>query len=92
MRTASTFKILIMIVGLSLALNMARAQQPTVINDSIYSNVLKEWRKIKIRLPEGYKPGDSTRYDVVYMIDGEWSYDVFHMIISLQRTRISFLR
>jgi predicted alpha/beta superfamily hydrolase len=77
MKTVFSSKWMLILAGLFVAINLTKAQQTTVINDSIYSNQLKEWRRIRIKLPEEYKPGDGKRYDVVYMTDGEWSYDVF---------------
>jgi predicted alpha/beta superfamily hydrolase len=52
--------------------NRAFAQDMPVITDSVYSNVLKEERTIQIILPEGYKAGSGTKYDVTYILDGEW--------------------
>jgi predicted alpha/beta superfamily hydrolase len=70
-------KFIVLLIAVVLALNTAIAQQPTIITDSIFSKTLNEYRKLKIRLPEEYKPGDSKKYDVVYMIDGEWNFDIF---------------
>lgn len=39
--------------------------------DSIYSNKLKESRKIYVQFPESYNPSDNQRYPVVYVLDGE---------------------
>jgi predicted alpha/beta superfamily hydrolase len=55
----------------------AYAQDHAVISDSIYSNVLKEERSIKILLPEAYKPGSTDKYEVIYVTDGEWAMDPF---------------
>jgi len=49
------------------------AQAQEIIKDSIYSNTMKEQRKIEIVLPDDYKEGDGKRYDVVYVTDGEWN-------------------
>ena len=80
MKTALRFQLIVMMMGFVFALNTARAQEPTIINDSIFSKALNEQRKIKIRLPEEYKPGSDAKYDVVYMIDGEWNFDNFSFI------------
>ena len=53
------------------------AQERIAISDSIYSNVLKEQRSIKVLLPESYKPGSTDRYEVIYVTDGEWAMDPF---------------
>ncbi|NWF88491.1 MAG: chitobiase/beta-hexosaminidase C-terminal domain-containing protein [Ignavibacteriaceae bacterium] len=60
-----------LIIDVLLALNIALAQKPAIINDSIFSKTLNEQRKITICLPEEYKPGANSKYDVVYIIDGE---------------------
>lgn len=56
------------------------AQNNPVINDSIYSNILKEERSVKVLLPETFKPGSSEKYEVIYLTDGEWVIDLFSFI------------
>ncbi len=85
MKTTSRFKSIVMFPGLMLAFNITIAQKPAIINDSIFSKVLNEQRKINIRLPEEYKPGSDATYDVVYMIDGEWNLDNFSFIYKFAR-------
>jgi predicted alpha/beta superfamily hydrolase len=70
-----------------LALNTAFAQDPTIINDSIVSKVLNEQRKIKIYLPEEYKPGSNVKYDVVYILDGEMHFDDFLFICKFAKNQ-----
>lgn len=41
--------------------------------DSLYSDILKEKRPLKIILPKKYNPGSADRFDVVYVLDGEWN-------------------
>ena len=41
--------------------------------DSLYSTVLKEKRKFRVILPDQYKPGDSSIYEVLYVLDGDWN-------------------
>ncbi len=79
-RNPTTAKFLILMMGFVLALNTALAQEPAIINDSIFSKVLNEQRKIKICLPAEYKPGSNAKYDVVYIIDGETHFDDFLFI------------
>lgn len=50
------------------------------ISDSIYSKVLKEQRKIEIRLPEGYEENSDKKYDVIYIVDGEWNMELFSVV------------
>jgi predicted alpha/beta superfamily hydrolase len=71
------FKFLILMLGLVPELNMALAQESNIINDSIFSKVLNEKRKIKIYLPEEYMPGSGAKYDVVYILDGETHFNDF---------------
>ncbi|MDD4032498.1 MAG: alpha/beta hydrolase-fold protein [Bacteroidales bacterium] len=61
-------------------LNGLCAQDHVIINDSIYSESLKEQRSLKISLPEKYNPDSVAKYDVAYLIDGEWNLDLFSFI------------
>lgn len=81
------FKFLILKMAFVLALNAAFAQQTITISDSIFSKVLNEQRKIKICLPEEYKPGSDVKYDVVYIIDGEMHFDDFLFICKFARNQ-----
>lgn len=85
MKTSFTFKFLIMMLGCVAALKTASAQEPAIINDSIFSKVLNEQRRIKICLPEGYKPGSDAKYDVIYLLDGEIHFDIFSFISKFAR-------
>jgi predicted alpha/beta superfamily hydrolase len=53
----------------------ALAQLPDlpILRDSIYSEVLKEGRRLEIVLPDGYDSTSKTTYDVLYVTDGEWN-------------------
>lgn len=51
----------------------ANAQEAKGGNDTLYSSVLQQKRPIEILLPSGYKKSDSARYDVLYVLDGEWN-------------------
>ncbi|MBA4054811.1 MAG: hypothetical protein C0490_08880 [Marivirga sp.] len=48
------------------------AQKWPGIRDSIYSDILKEHRVIQVVLPKNYKPDSNTKYEVLYVLDGEW--------------------
>ena len=61
------------------------AQNNSVINDSIYSDILKEERSIKIIMPDNYKSGSSERYEVIYLTDGEWVAELFPFIYKFAR-------
>ncbi|HMH23120.1 MAG TPA: alpha/beta hydrolase-fold protein [Puia sp.] len=43
------------------------------MRDSIYSSVLGEERPLWLIFPKDYQPEASGRYDVIYVIDGEWN-------------------
>jgi predicted alpha/beta superfamily hydrolase len=45
--------------------------QKTGVLDSLYSQILKEYREINIQLPAKYSPGNNQKYPVVYFLDGE---------------------
>jgi len=65
------------LILVSLVCCVAYAQERTSISDSIYSNVLKEQRSMKVLLPESHKPGSTDKYEVIYVTDGEWAMDPF---------------
>ena len=44
--------------------------QGTLTNIAFFSNSLETNRYVQIYLPEGYNPGDSTRYPVIYLLHG----------------------
>ncbi len=41
--------------------------------DSVYSSVLSEQRILNVVLPVEYKPGSGEKYDVLYLLDGDWN-------------------
>lgn len=45
--------------------------QKVGVLDSVYSESLKEHRKIYVQLPAGYDPTKNQKYPVVYILDGE---------------------
>ena len=71
MKTVIRLKLLIFTMGHILAMNIAFAQDTSIINDSIFSNVLNEQREIKIYLPREFNQDSSSKYDVIYILDGE---------------------
>lgn len=42
------------------------------LNDSIHSEILNETRELRVILPKEYQPGSAQRYEVLYILDGEW--------------------
>ena len=80
MKRFSLKSVLVLTIAFLVKLNVASAQGNTVINDSIFSNVLNEERTLKIVLPDTYKPGSSNRYEVIYLTDGEWVSELFPFV------------
>lgn len=74
---------LIVLVGL---FNPVKAQNLPGKRDSIQSAILNEKRIIQVVLPEKYKPGSTDKYDVLYVLDGDWNTrtmtDIQHFIES----------
>ena len=48
--------------------------------DEIQSRELGEKRTLNIYLPDGYKQADTTRYPVVYLLDGSADEDFIHVV------------
>jgi predicted alpha/beta superfamily hydrolase len=69
-----------LIIVLFIQFTGVSAQNNSVINDSIYSNILQEERSLKVILPDTYKPGSSEKYEVIYLTDGEWVAELFPFI------------
>ncbi len=65
--------------------NFVLAQNLTEVKDSIYSDILKEQRSIRVFLPETYKPGSGEKYETIYLTDGEWAAGVFPFINNFAR-------
>ena len=59
---------------------IAGAQNGVEISDSIFSEILKENRTLEIRLPKGYEAESNEKYDVIYILDGEWNMNIFSFI------------
>ncbi len=73
MAITKKIRILIVLIFVSSAYLTASAQ---VSLDSVYSQTLKENRHLHIRLPENYKAGSTEKYDVLYLLDGDWNIDL----------------
>src|SRR6476620_10424487 len=48
--------------------------------DEIQSKLLSEKRTLNIYLPDGYDPKDTTRYPVIYLLDGSADEDFIHVV------------
>ncbi|MBO9616538.1 MAG: chitobiase/beta-hexosaminidase C-terminal domain-containing protein [Dyadobacter sp.] len=69
------------IVTLLILCSDLRAQFAAPIRDSVHSAILREQRDIVITLPASYA-NDTARYDVWYVLDGEWDGPLFTQIFS----------
>jgi predicted alpha/beta superfamily hydrolase len=58
------------------------ASRPFVLGviEQLPSAELGETRTLNIYLPEGYKAGDTTKYPVVYLLDGSADEDFIHVV------------
>lgn len=67
---------------LSASMNPTWAQKPFVLGTirELPSGILGETRVLNIYLPEGYNENDTTRYPVVYLLDGSANEDFIHVV------------
>src|SRR5258706_9714787 len=65
-----SLSVLLFVLQLPALLN---AQSAPPLQDSIFSTKLSEQRKLRVLLPQEYKPGSPGKYDVLYLLDGEWN-------------------
>ena len=68
---------------MSLALqSQTDSKQPLTIGETITfkSKILSEERVLNIYLPEGYKPQDTLKYPVIYVLDGSINEDFLHVV------------
>jgi predicted alpha/beta superfamily hydrolase len=67
---------------LSILTSLAVAQKPFVLGQiqTLHSTILNEDRELNIYLPDGYKATDTTRYPVVYLLDGSADEDFIHVV------------
>ncbi|MBN8855279.1 MAG: hypothetical protein BGO55_24260 [Sphingobacteriales bacterium 50-39] len=72
------------VTPLLLLLGFYAVAQPG-IKDSIYSQTLKEERRLQIQLPKEYKPGSTEKYRVLYLLDGEWNAELFEQVQAWSR-------
>ena len=69
------------IAGFFLMSPSAGAQSTTsAVDDSIHSEILKENRELRVVLPKDYQAGSLYRYEVVYVLDGEWYQELIPFI------------
>ena len=73
MKIKIRFASIVLVFYLLLISIQAWPQNSGIQYDSLYSNILKEQRPIKVILPKKYNPGSTDRCDVLYVLDGEWN-------------------
>ena len=72
-KSLSFLRCLLLIVPILACAANAIAQNLPGKRDTVYSEVLKEERVIQVLLPEKYKAGSADKYDVLYLLDGDWN-------------------
>jgi predicted alpha/beta superfamily hydrolase len=60
--------------------SIVAAQGFPVIRDSLYSGALQEKRFLEIVLPENYLKKLDEKYEVIYLLDGEWNINLVPFI------------
>ncbi|TSD64101.1 hypothetical protein FFF34_016240 [Inquilinus sp. KBS0705] len=78
---------LVLMVALSSTILIGHAQDTVLTQvyngklDSLKSTVLNQTRLIQVFTPEGYKPGSTDKYDVLYVLDGgNWNTGLIRQI------------
>ena len=60
--------------------------------DEIQSNQLGETRVLNIYLPEGYQKEDTTKYPVIYLLDGSADEDFIHIVGLVQYNSFEWIK
>ena len=60
--------------------------------DEIQSKELAENRVLNIYLPEGYQKEDTTKYPVIYLLDGSADEDFIHIVGLVQYTSFEWIK
>jgi uncharacterized protein len=82
MKKHHIFLLFIWTVTLAFGQQTKDAAKPFVLGviDEIQSKELGEKRILNIYLPEGYKQDDTTKYPVIYLLDGSADEDFIHVV------------
>lgn len=59
--------------------------------EDIQSTQLAEKRTLNVYLPEGYKPDDTLRYPVIYLLDGSADEDFIHVVGLVQFNNFAWI-
>jgi predicted alpha/beta superfamily hydrolase len=73
MKIKTRFALIMSVIYFLLLSIQARTQNSSIQYGSLYSNILKEQRSIKVILPKKYNSSLTDRFDVLYVLDGEWN-------------------
>ena len=60
--------------------------------DEIQSKEINETRILNIYLPEGYNPKDTTKYPVIYLLDGSADEDFIHIVGLVQFNSLEWIK
>ncbi len=85
MKTIFTISIFALLTFISYGQKTATKQSETKpfilgVIEEIQSKVLGEKRVLNIYLPEGYEQNDTTKYPVIYLLDGSADEDFIHIV------------
>jgi predicted alpha/beta superfamily hydrolase len=72
MKIRTTYLSFLLVFIIRLLSDDVAAQNWPGIRDSIYSETLKEKRIIQVIMPKDYKAESGEKYEVLYVLDGEW--------------------
>jgi predicted alpha/beta superfamily hydrolase len=72
MRKINLIIIIVALLFCSEGLSAQLAELP-ILHDSLYSEILKEERGFDIVLPDKYNPASPEKYEMIYVMDAEWS-------------------
>ena len=75
-RYHSALRIILFIFTFHFSTTVSSQSTLPPLTDSIESKILNETRGIQVKMPNDYKPGSGQKYEVVYILDGEWYYDL----------------
>ncbi|HZH66504.1 MAG TPA: alpha/beta hydrolase-fold protein [Flavisolibacter sp.] len=97
MKVAATIFILTFVTTMALGqagrLSHTDSSKPFVLGliDEIHSSELSEKRILNIYLPEGYNKNDTTKYPVIYLLDGSADEDFIHVVGLIQFNNFSWV-
>ena len=81
-------------IGQNVQNNSQVERMPFVLGDIIQipSKILSEKRTLNVYLPEGYNPADSTKYPVIYLLDGSAEEDFIHIAGLVQYNSFDWIK